>query len=62
MCIKSAPYLNYKSANRALIMGFFYALVLLLLTKFVPTITPLEGAVSACFFFTFDAKLAPNLF
>ena len=50
MCIKSAPHLLNKSANRALIMGPFYALVLMLLTKFVLTITPLEGAVSAYFF------------
>ena len=34
-CIKSAPYLHQKSANSALNMMFFNALVLMLLAKFV---------------------------
>ena len=49
MCIKSAPYLQLKSV-------FFYALVLMFLTKFVL----LEGSNLLDFFLNFDSKLAPN--
>ena len=45
MCIKYAPYLYSKSANQALNMVLFDALVLLLLTKFVP-----NGTIRRCCF------------
>ena len=59
MRIKSAPYLHLKTANRPGIKygAFFYALVLMLLTKFVPNIAPLEGeAISAYSFLNLDAN------
>ena len=46
MFIKSAPYLHKKSANWVLDMVLFYALVLMLLNKFVQN-SNLEGAVLA---------------
>ena len=60
MCIKSAPYLHLKNANRSLDMELFNALMLILLTKFAPfSNAPLEGFFSGYFFYC-DAKLAPN--
>ena len=59
MCIKFAPYLHQNSANRALNIVLFYALVLMLLTKFV-----LNRTIRRCCFcinfWNFDAELAPN--
>ena len=49
LCIKYAPYLHFKSANRALKLVLFDALVLKLFSKFVPNRT-IEGAISAVFF------------
>ena len=60
MCIKTASYLHKESAIQALNMVLFYALVLLLLTKFVPN----SNFRRYCFcniFFNFDANSAPNL-
>ena len=51
---KSAPYLHQKSANCELneVFFLFIALVLILLTKFVPNtqIAPLQGTVPASIF------------
>ena len=55
--IKYAPYLQQKNACWALDMVLFYALVLMLLTKFLP-IEPLGGDAVPIYFFYFDAKFA----
>ena len=54
MCIKYEPYLHQKSANWALNL-VFYALMLMLLTSFVPNSTTRRCS------FVFDANFALNL-
>ena len=50
-----------KSTNRALNMVFFfYALVLMLLSEFIPK-RNIRRCSSCIFFFNYDAELAPNI-
>ena len=56
MCIETAPYLHQKGANRALNMILFYAMVLILLTKFVPK----KGCSSSINISYYD-EFAPNI-
>ena len=56
-----APYLHFKRANLALNMVFFfYALVLMLLSEFIPK-RNIRRCSSCIFFFNYDAELAPNI-
>ena len=59
MCIKSAPYLHLKCANRELNMILYNAFELMLLTKFVPYIT-IRICCFCITFLSFDDKLDPN--
>ena len=57
MSIKTVPYFLQKNANLEVNMVLFYALVLMLLTKFVPNST-FRRCSSGIMFFGYDAKLA----
>ena len=61
MCIKSAPYLHQKNANKLLSVVFFYALVLMLLNKLFQNSTFRKWS-SGIHLFNYDAKFLHQIY